>query len=121
MITLLAFDLGVLHKDDREIGVRESLLLSGGYISVAFLFGAWVWWYLGAQSGIDYYTGGRQLSFRQPSSSQHIANSLHRENDAWIIWYQFNLTTQSANQHVNRAVAGSTIPATDVVDKIVPT
>ena len=54
---LLAFDLGVLHKDDKEIGVRESLLLSAGYISAALLFGAWVWWYLGAQSGMDYYTG----------------------------------------------------------------
>ena len=57
VIALLSFDLGVLHKDDQEIGVRESLLLSGGYISVALLFGAWVWWYLGAQSGMDYYTG----------------------------------------------------------------
>lgn len=57
VIALLAFDLGVLHQDDREIGVRESLLLSAGYISVALLFGAWVWWYLGAQSGMDYYTG----------------------------------------------------------------
>jgi tellurite resistance protein TerC len=54
---LLAFDLGVLHKDDHEIGVRESLLLSGGYISVALAFGGWVWWYLGAQSGIAYFTG----------------------------------------------------------------
>ncbi len=57
VVALLAFDLGVLHKDDREIGVRESLLLSAGYISVALFFGAWVWWYLGAQSGMDYYTG----------------------------------------------------------------
>jgi tellurite resistance protein TerC len=57
VVALLAFDLGVLHKDDQEIGVRESLLLSGGYIGVALLFGAWVWWYLGAQSGMDYYTG----------------------------------------------------------------
>lgn len=57
VIALLSFDLGVLHKDDSEIGVRESLLLSAGYISVALLFGAWVWWYLGAQSGMDYYTG----------------------------------------------------------------
>ena len=54
---LLAFDLGVLHKGDEEIGVRESLLLSAGYISVALIFGAWVWWYLGAQSGMEYYTG----------------------------------------------------------------
>jgi tellurite resistance protein TerC len=54
---LLAFDLGVLHKDDHEIGVKESLLLSAGYISIALLFGAWVWWYLGASSGMAYYTG----------------------------------------------------------------
>jgi tellurite resistance protein TerC len=57
VVALLAFDLGVLHKDDKEIGVRESLLLSAGYISAALIFGAWVWWYLGAQSGMDYYTG----------------------------------------------------------------
>ena len=57
VFALLAFDLGVLHKDDHEIGVRESLLLSAGYIGVALLFGAWVWWYLGAPSGMDYYTG----------------------------------------------------------------
>jgi len=57
VVTLLAFDLGVLHRDQHEIGVRESLLLSAGYISVAVAFGAWVWWYLGAQSGMDYYTG----------------------------------------------------------------
>ena len=55
--SLLAFDLGVLHKDDREIGVRESLMLSAGYIRVALIFGAWVWWYLGAPSGMAYYTG----------------------------------------------------------------
>ena len=57
VVTLLAFDLGVLHKDDKEIEVRESLFLSAGYISVAVLFGAWVWWFLGAESGMAYYTG----------------------------------------------------------------
>ena len=54
---LLAFDLGVLHKEDHEIGVNESLLLSAGYITIALSFGVWVWWYLGAQSGMAYYTG----------------------------------------------------------------
>jgi tellurite resistance protein TerC len=57
VVTLLAFDLGVLHKDDHEIEVRESLLLSAGYIIVALLFGMWVWWYLGATSGMEYFTG----------------------------------------------------------------
>jgi tellurite resistance protein TerC len=57
VITLLALDLGVLHKDEREIEVKESLLLSAGYISVAVAFGAWVWWIMGAQAGTEYFTG----------------------------------------------------------------
>ena len=57
VVALLALDLGVLHKQEREIGVRESLLLSAGYISIALLFGVWVSWYLGAASGLAYYTG----------------------------------------------------------------
>ena len=57
VMTLLVLDLGILHKDDHEIGVQESLLLSAGYISISLLFGAWVWWYLGAQSGVEYFTG----------------------------------------------------------------
>jgi tellurite resistance protein TerC len=57
VVALLAFDLGILHKDDHEIEVAESLWLSAGYISVALIFGAWVWWYLGSQSGMEYYTG----------------------------------------------------------------
>jgi tellurite resistance protein TerC len=55
--SLLAFDLGVLHRDDHEIGIRESLWLSAGYICVAVLFGAWLWSHLGAQSGMEYFTG----------------------------------------------------------------
>jgi tellurite resistance protein TerC len=54
---LLALDLGVLHRDQHEIGVRESLWLSAGYIGVAALFGAWVWYQLGAQAGTEYFTG----------------------------------------------------------------
>jgi tellurite resistance protein TerC len=57
VVTLLALDLGVLHKDEREIEVKESLLLSAGYISVAVAFGAWVWWIMGAQAGTEYFTG----------------------------------------------------------------
>ncbi|MCA3262351.1 MAG: TerC family protein [Telmatospirillum sp.] len=54
---LLALDLGVLHKENREIETKESLVLSAGYISLGLLFGAWVWWYLGPQSGVEYMTG----------------------------------------------------------------
>jgi tellurite resistance protein TerC len=57
VIALLVFDLGVLHRNSREIGIRESLALSAGYIIMGLGFGAWVWWYIGAQSGIEYMTG----------------------------------------------------------------
>jgi len=54
--TLLVFDLGVLHRKTREIPVGESLFLSAGYITVALLFGAWTWWAMGAEAGMDYLT-----------------------------------------------------------------
>jgi len=57
VVTLLALDLGVLHKEQREIGVTESLWLSAGYIGIALVFGGWVWWYFGSQSGMEYLTG----------------------------------------------------------------
>ena len=57
VVTLLALDLGVLHKKQREIGVTESLALSAGYISLGLVFGGWVWWYLGEKAGLEYVTG----------------------------------------------------------------
>jgi tellurite resistance protein TerC len=54
---LLTLDLGVLHREQRDIGVAESLALSAGYIAIACIFGGWVWWQYGATTGIDWYTG----------------------------------------------------------------
>jgi tellurite resistance protein TerC len=42
--TLMVFDLGVLHKDDHEIGVAESLKLSAFYILISIAFGGYIWW-----------------------------------------------------------------------------
>ncbi|NNC52342.1 MAG: TerC family protein [Erythrobacter sp.] len=57
VIALTAFDLGILHKEDRELGISESLKLSAFYIGVAMLFGVWVWFARGEQSGMEYFTG----------------------------------------------------------------
>ena len=54
---LLAFDLGVLHRKQREIPVSESLMLSAGYIVIGLAYGGWVWAQLGADSAADYFTG----------------------------------------------------------------
>ena len=55
--TLLTLDLGVLHRNQREIGVRESLTLSAVYIALGLAFGGWVWWYMGETAGMQYLTG----------------------------------------------------------------
>ncbi|MEY4270219.1 MAG: hypothetical protein RLZZ58_1435 [Pseudomonadota bacterium] len=65
VVALTAFDLGVLHKEDKEMGIGESLKLSAFYISIALAFGVWVYVQKSAAFGPDvgldlamkYYTG----------------------------------------------------------------
>jgi tellurite resistance protein TerC len=63
---LLAFDLGVLNKTDREMGIGESLRLSAFYFAIALAFGSGVWWAYeagqigtedGTHAGIAFFTG----------------------------------------------------------------
>lgn len=57
LVSLLAFDLGVLNRRDHEIGVKESLLLSAVYIGLGLAFGGVVWGRLGTDAGLAYLTG----------------------------------------------------------------
>jgi len=66
VVALLAFDLGVLNKTDKEMGIRESLVLSAFYIGFAILYGIMIWWAYdaghittsdGTHAGITYFTG----------------------------------------------------------------
>jgi tellurite resistance protein TerC len=66
VVALLAFDLGVLNKDDREMGIAQSLWLSAFYIGFAMLFGGVIWWAYeaghiatsdGTHAGLTYFTG----------------------------------------------------------------
>jgi tellurite resistance protein TerC len=57
VLFLLAFDLGVLHRRHREISVRESLLLTCGYIVLGLLYGVGIGFALGAESALLYFTG----------------------------------------------------------------
>lgn len=57
VFVLLAFDLGVLNKGNKELGIGESLRLSLFYIFVAVLFGGWVWYSRGADASMQYFTG----------------------------------------------------------------
>lgn len=66
VLALLAFDLGVLNRDDKEMGIKQSLVLSAFYISFAIVYGAAIWWAYaagiitttdGTHAGIAYFTG----------------------------------------------------------------
>jgi len=57
VLFLLILDLGVLHKESKEIGIRESLMLSTFYIAVGIAFGGWIWYQSGEQLALEYLTG----------------------------------------------------------------
>jgi tellurite resistance protein TerC len=57
VLLLLALDLGVFHRKDHEIELRESLIFSAFYISIGLLFGGWVWYNLGPDQAALYWTG----------------------------------------------------------------
>ncbi|MBM3514571.1 MAG: hypothetical protein FJX59_12795 [Alphaproteobacteria bacterium] len=56
VLLLLAFDLGVL-QERREVGVTEALKLSLGYVILALIFNAGVFWYFGESKGLEFLTG----------------------------------------------------------------
>jgi tellurite resistance protein TerC len=66
VVALLAFDLGIWHKDDKEMGISESLWLSAFYFVFSCAYGAAVWWAYsngtlttsdGVHAGIAFFTG----------------------------------------------------------------
>ena len=57
VLLILAFDLGLLHRKQREIDFREALMMSGFYIALAALFNGWVFWQFGPQKGLEFTTG----------------------------------------------------------------
>ncbi len=57
VLILLVIDLGIFHNKQRNIGVKESLWMSGFYIMMSTLFGLWIWYELGINSFAEYYTG----------------------------------------------------------------
>jgi len=57
VLVLLVFDLGVLHRKDHDIKLREGLLLSVFYIVIGLLYGLGIWFYLGTEKSNLYFTG----------------------------------------------------------------
>ena len=50
----LAADLGIFHRQAREVGVKEALLESAAWIGLALGFNAWIYWSRGQEAGLQF-------------------------------------------------------------------
>jgi tellurite resistance protein TerC len=57
IFALLLFDLGVVQRNSKEMSVGTALWVSLGYVVLAFLFGAGVFYFSGSQAGLEFLTG----------------------------------------------------------------
>ncbi|MBI2206509.1 MAG: TerC/Alx family metal homeostasis membrane protein [Candidatus Rokubacteria bacterium] len=57
VVGLLALDLGVLRRGQREVTIREALMWSGAWIGLALAFNGLVWLWRGADAAVEFLTG----------------------------------------------------------------
>src|SRR5215203_3275893 len=57
VIGLLVLDLGVLNRRSHVLTFKEAISWSGGIVTIAMLFGLFLFWLEGAQHALEYYTG----------------------------------------------------------------
>ncbi len=54
---MMILDLGVFNRKAHEISVKEAVIWSGVWISLALLFNLGVYFYLGKQAGLEFLSG----------------------------------------------------------------
>lgn len=57
IVVMLIIDLVVFHGKEHEESIREALIWTGVWITLALIFGIGVYYYMGSQTALDYYTG----------------------------------------------------------------
>jgi tellurite resistance protein TerC len=57
IVAMLVLDLGVFHRKAHAIGFREALRWSAFWISLALTFGVIVYFWRGAEAGLQFFTG----------------------------------------------------------------
>jgi len=56
IIAMLAVDL-LLHRQAHEIALREAAIWSSIWVSIGVIAGGVIWWFYGADFGLQYYSG----------------------------------------------------------------
>ena len=57
VILMLVLDLGVFHRKSKEITVKNALMWTAVWISMAFLFNVFVFYHLGEEKAFEFFTG----------------------------------------------------------------
>ncbi|KRN31672.1 TerC family protein [Weissella halotolerans] len=57
ILIMLALDLGVFHKGNEAPSMKSSLLWTGFWIGLAFVFAAGLWFFAGQGPAVDFVTG----------------------------------------------------------------
>ncbi len=57
VLLMLALDLGVFHKTSHEVKIKEAIIWSAVWISLALIFNLGIWKYMGEVKAIEFLTG----------------------------------------------------------------
>jgi len=57
VIGMLAIDLGIFHRKSHVVGMREALIWSSVWVTLALIFNGIVWKVYGAERGLEFLTG----------------------------------------------------------------
>ena len=57
LVSMLLLDLFVFHRKAHAIQMRESLLWTGFWVSLAVIFGFGIWYFEGSSHAIDFFSG----------------------------------------------------------------
>lgn len=57
VLAMLALDLGLLHRKSNEMGIRQALVRSAMWVSVALLFNAGIYFWRGGEKALQFFTG----------------------------------------------------------------
>src|SRR4051812_33479326 len=57
VLAMLALDLGVFHKKDHEVSVKEALVWTGVWISLAMVFNTGIYFWFGSERALEFLSG----------------------------------------------------------------
>lgn len=57
VLAMLALDLGVLHRKAKAVPPRQAMFMCFGYMTLAAIFGAGVFYFAGQQAGYEFFAG----------------------------------------------------------------